>query len=71
MPSCRGSSQPRDQAQVSSRLQADSLPTELLGKPRSLCGYPLNTEVLPVKSCLLTVGLLLASHLVQIQEVFG
>ena len=33
MPSSRGSSQPRDQTQ-SLALQADSLPSELLGKPR-------------------------------------
>ena len=35
MPSSRGSSQPRDQAQVSPSLQADSLPAEPPGKPKS------------------------------------
>ena len=34
-PSSWGSSQPRDQSQVSA-LQADSLPTELSGKPEYL-----------------------------------
>ena len=35
MPSSRGSSQPRDQTQVSPSLQADSLPAEPPGKPKN------------------------------------
>ena len=42
MPSFRGSSQPRDQTQVS-RTVADSLPSEPLGKPKNTGAYPFSS----------------------------